>query len=137
MNSPLDEDELIIFDFDLLDEDPTPQPGQRRATRNFGLQQQIRKCFLNNGPFLMSTSQTDITITQNHNVMAVNVRVGRNLKTKTRALEIWNYITSRMKEEGWDILDEVDYHESTGMLYMLLGCEKIVDQRIRLDGKLA
>jgi len=132
MNSQSEIDFPDIFELEI--EEDLPSKCALLPERNLGLQQQIRRCFLSNGPFLMSTAKTDITIIQNSNVLAINISTGRIQKAKNRALHIWRYILSRMREEGWDLEHDDEYHEKSGTLSLYVGSKKILDGRIKLDG---
>lgn len=102
------------------------------TSQNLVLQQRIRRCFIKNGPFLI-TGQPDILIDQVGNVISIRVNVSKGKSAYQSALSTWEFIRGRMKSEGWKLLHDEVYEQGDGMIYFFLGAEELVCGRLSLD----
>jgi hypothetical protein len=97
---------------------------------NLGLQQQIRRHFVTNSPFRITTSPSEIRISQVGNIMTVEVDASRIPNGYEVAKHVWSTIREKMIGAGWSLLLEENYYHESNLVCFFVGGDALLNGKL-------
>lgn len=97
---------------------------------NFGLQQQIRRHFVANSPFKITSTPSEIRISQVGNIMTVEVNASRIPNGYEVAKKVWSSIQEIMLSAGWSLLFEETYYQESNLVCFFIGGDDLLNGKL-------
>lgn len=99
---------------------------------NFGLQQQIRRHFVSHSPFKITTTPSEIKISQVGNIMTIEVNAARIQNGYEVAKKAWSLICEKMIGAGWSLMFEENYYDESNMICFFVGGDDLLNGKLPL-----
>lgn len=99
---------------------------------NFGLQQQVRRFFISNGPFQITTSRSEIQINQIGNVMSVKVNLSRIPNGYEVAKAVWSKLQEKMATAGWELMFDETHYTGDDSVCFFVGGDDLLSGKLPL-----